>query len=324
MTSHELARRTGNYDRASLVEKRDYALALSRAGELLPVSLCDTNVRQDNGTIIPRVPNPGKILMMTETGQMLGIHPMAAITQIHIIEGKPALSAALWAALVREAGHQLRVWIEGEGVNLKAVTTLVRRDDPDFTYKVEWSHADAQKANLLGKDNWKKYERSMLKARAITEIIREGAPEVGMGAAYTPEELGADVAESGEPIEMIATPNRDVAPSAQQTPAPIVDEPETRDANTEDPAPDYAKEIKNLGNSDEARALYSQARTRGDLDLKMKIGRKSQTVAEWITEVGRSFKEAERARPEETGAIDDATPEVLVATVEPDEPQAPA
>lgn len=312
MTSKELARRTGSYETASLTEKRDYAAALARAADLLPDSLCDRNVRQPDGSIIPKVANPGKILMLAETGAMLGIHPMAAITQIHIIDGKPALSAALWAALVREAGHRLRVTVTGEGANLAATAELVRHDDPEFTYRVTWTHADAQRANLLNKDNWKKYERSMLKSRAITEVIREGATEVGMGAAYTPEELNPNLKTDpdGAPIELSEVQT----PAAAQPSAPIVDEPETRPAPKEER--DWAAEIARLSTSVEARELYKQARAAGALDTKIKSGRKTRTLAEWITEIGKSLSEAEAAAAaDETETVAE---EIIEATIEPD------
>ena len=44
-----------------------------------------------------------------EYGEMLGLSPMAAITGVHVIEGKPTASAGLISALVRRAGHKLRV-----------------------------------------------------------------------------------------------------------------------------------------------------------------------------------------------------------------------
>ena len=53
--------------------------------------------------------NPGNVLYAIEYGDMLGLSPMAAITGVHIIEGKPSASAGLISALVRRAGHKLRV-----------------------------------------------------------------------------------------------------------------------------------------------------------------------------------------------------------------------
>lgn len=214
--------RQDSYATATLTEKREYVSAIAQAGELLPKALWDTPKPDGQGGMIPARPSPAKVLMLAETGSMLGLHPMAALTGIHIIEGKPSLSANLLGALVRRAGHKLRVtttgdWSEGTFV---ARAVLIRSDDPDFEFTVEWTRARAKQAGLDGKGNWSKYPEAMAKARAITEVIREGAPDVTMAAAYTPEELGAQVdGENGEPVEMPAT--REPKPQAPiQEPKP--------------------------------------------------------------------------------------------------------
>lgn len=315
--SNELARRTGTYGSSTLSERQQYALALARSGDLLPRNYWDSAKPGPGGVLIPAAPNPGKVLYMTETAAMLGIHPMAGLTSIHIIEGKPTLSATLWASLVREAGHRLRVWVEGEGDKLTAIATLVRSDDPDFEFRVEWSHADAQRAGLLGKDNWKKYERSMLKSRAITEIVREGAPEVGMGAAYTAEELNPNLAvnEQGDPVDLQQVPDAhytsggDGTGPAPRQQAPIVDPqadepvhseptPEPEPSQTETPAEeayDWGKAAANVADSFEARALYQRAKSEGVLNLKVKQGRKSRELGDLLTEIGKGLIEAEKA-----------------------------
>src|SRR5690606_16763364 len=93
---------------------------------------------------------PANVLVAIETGAMLGLAPMAAIQNVHVIEGKPSYSAGLLAALVRRAGHTIRV----TGTDEKAVAEIVRADDPDFTYRAEWTIARARQAQLLSKDNW--------------------------------------------------------------------------------------------------------------------------------------------------------------------------
>src|SRR6185312_8155676 len=80
-------------ERASLPAKVEYARFLAESG-LLP-----QEYRK----------NPANVLYAVEYGDMIGIPPMAAITGIHVIEGKPTASAGLISGLVRKAGHQLRV-----------------------------------------------------------------------------------------------------------------------------------------------------------------------------------------------------------------------
>lgn len=221
MTSTDLVRQD-SYASATLAEKRAYVEAIAQAGDLLPSALMskptmDPNTRQ----MIPARVQPGKVLLLAETGAMLGIHPMAALQGIFIIEGKPSLSANLLGALVRRAGHKLRVtttgtWADGSFI---ARAVLIRSDDPDFEFVVEWNRMRAKQAGLDGKGNWSKYPEAMAKARAITEVIREGAPDVTLVAAYTPEELGAKVeGAEGDVVEMSAR-------REQKPQAPVVAEP---------------------------------------------------------------------------------------------------
>lgn len=286
------------YATASLDEKYRYVKALASAGDLLPRAFMGRPTPNPAGGMFPAQVEPGKILLMAETGAMLGVHPMAALQGIYIVDGKPTLSSNLLAALVRRAGHKLRVWVEGEGNTLTAIAQLIRSDDPDFTFTVRWSHADAVKAGLAGKDNWVKYERSMLKARAITEVIREGAPDVTLVAAYTPEELGANVNEEGEPIQFEATPQRPPRPAPESEPEPRAEAPIV-DERVEETEFDWAAAVANLSSREEALALHAKARGEGKLDLEVKQGRKKVKLGALIVEVGKALAEAEKAVVEE-------------------------
>ena len=141
--------------------------------------------------------NPGNLLYAIEYADSLGIDRINAITSIHVINGKPSASADLIASLVRKAGHKLRV----TGDETHAVAELIRADDPDHTFTARWDQAKATTAKLWGKGNWATYPAAMLRARAITEVVRMGASDALYGLIYTPEELGAQVAESGAPVE---------------------------------------------------------------------------------------------------------------------------
>ena len=158
--------------RGQLSERMRYAQALASAS-LLPQAYRA---------------KPANVLLAMEYGDALGIAPMVAIQTIHVIEGKPTASAQLIGALVRRAGHRLRV----RGDALHAVAEITRADDPDYTFTSEWTLERAKGAGLLGKNVWRQYPESMLKARAITEVARDACPEVLAGVAYTPEELGHD------------------------------------------------------------------------------------------------------------------------------------
>ncbi|RPE34970.1 hypothetical protein [Kitasatospora cineracea] len=164
------------------------------------------------------VNRPANVLYAIEYGRTLGITPIAALTGIHVIEGKPSASSGLIGALVRQAGHKLRV--KGDGRS--ATAQIIREDDPDWTYECTWDLDRAVQAGLCqlregkpyardrnGKPTaWEKYPAAMLKARAITEVARDACEDVLFGLHYTPEELGAYVNQDGEPIDAPVQPLR--------------------------------------------------------------------------------------------------------------------
>lgn len=261
------------YATASLDERRAYVSAIAQAGDLLPRSLWVGNQ-----------PSPAKVLLLAETGSMLGLHPMAALQSIHIIEGKPTLSANLLAALVRRAGHRLRVttkgaWADGSFV---ARAVLVRSDDPEFEFVVEWTKARATTAGLAGRGNWNKYPEAMAKARAITEVIREGAPDVTIVAAYTPEELGAaEVTEDGEVVVLKAsTPTQASTPAAPlQAPQEAAQPPV---AEVRQPSRDWLADANATTTYDELKVVFEGAAAAGDLAVQIADGR---TLRDYLFEL---------------------------------------
>ncbi|MET0590546.1 MAG: hypothetical protein ABWZ77_05160 [Naasia sp.] len=181
-----------------LQDRIAWSRAIAGAGNLVPAGFRDG----------PNA-NPAKILLAVEYGAMLGLHPMAALAGIHVIDGKPTLSAALMSAQVHRAGHQLRITtsgsVTGTGNNLGGdfvvTVTLVRRDDPNNPFVVTWTIDRAKRAGLWGKGNWSKYPENQMTWRAVSEATRNGAPEVLLGVWYTPDELGATVDEDGDVID---------------------------------------------------------------------------------------------------------------------------
>lgn len=175
MTSTEIEIRK-DHQPSLLEQKGQYATWLAKA-DLLPVAYRG---------------KPANVLLAIEYGEALGIAPMTAINMIHVIEGKPTISAGLMASLVRNAGHRLRVETDAttDPQNPSATATLIRRDDPEFTFTATWDYKRAIEAGLGKKSNWQNYKINMCKARAISEVCRDACPEVLAGIAYTPDELG--------------------------------------------------------------------------------------------------------------------------------------
>lgn len=218
------------YVNASLEEKRAYAQMLSAAGDLLPKAFLGQVRNADTGNMEQRM-LPGKILMIAETGAMLGIHPMAAIQGIDVIEGNPTIKPSLMSALVRERGMQLRSWITGtiEGGDIAAHATLVRPDDPEFTYKSTWTPFDAIRAGKVDSYQpddkgvwhvrarsksdsalpWEAFTKRMLRWRVIGDVCSEGAEDVLLGVHYMPDELTDNVTAEGNYVQVPSVPTED-------------------------------------------------------------------------------------------------------------------
>lgn len=213
-----------------------YARQIAAAGTLLPKAVRDGVSPKDVEAIAARA------FLITETGGMLGIHPIAALQGVQVIEGKPTLSPALMQTLVRRAGHRFRIRIDGTvaGGDIAAVATIVRSDDPE-PFTCRWDLERAVRAGLCSvevrdgvtsvrarssRDDampWEKYTEAMLKARATSEVCRDAAGDVLMGAHYTPEEMGAAVNADGEFVDLGHLPATPVvaAASDEQTPAQV-------------------------------------------------------------------------------------------------------
>ncbi|MGW5267306.1 hypothetical protein ACWEQ4_01520 [Rhodococcus sp. NPDC003994] len=141
---------------------------------------------------------PENLFFAMEYADALGIARIQALTSINVISGKPSINAETMAGRVRAAGHKLRI----TGNDQWAKAELIRHDDPDSTFAVEWNLERARTAGLLtGNPNWTKYPAAMLKARAITEIVRMAASEVMGGIVYSAEELGAIIDQDGNPVD---------------------------------------------------------------------------------------------------------------------------
>ena len=168
--------------------------------------------------------NPANVLLALEYGTALGISPVVAMQQIHVIEGKPTASAQLIGGLVRQAGHKLRV--EFDDRTMTATATVIRSDNPDYQFKAVWTMDRAKVANLVNKGNWKTYPAAMLKARAITEVARDACPEALFGVAYTAEELAPDapvrVEASTEPTESAEARFREACAKAGLSPEAVM------------------------------------------------------------------------------------------------------
>lgn len=126
---------------------------------------------------------PAKILAAVLKGRELGIDAMASLNAFHVVEGKPVASSEFWGARIAQAGYRIE-WVESS--DQRATVRLTARDGR-APHTETWTWEMAQRAGLTGKQTWKGYPGSMLKARAIVCAGRAYAPEVMFGAALPDE-----------------------------------------------------------------------------------------------------------------------------------------
>lgn len=129
---------------------------------------------------------PANVLWAMDLADALGI-PFSQVMQTMVVmRGRMTMSADLMAAVVRRAGHKLRVREQGMSVT----AALIRQDDPDYEFTATWDEAKARQAGLWGQRGpWSLYPAQMLRSRAITEVCRQGASDALAGTIYSPDEL---------------------------------------------------------------------------------------------------------------------------------------
>ncbi len=152
-----------------------------------------------SGLVPVKTPEAASAIILK--GAELGAPPMHSFAHISVIQGKPTCSAEMQLALLARGGVTWS-WLK-DGREDEAEIELRR---PGFgPVRGFFCVADAQKAGLIGKDNWKKWLRSMLRARAVSDGARQIAPDLLAGMSYTPEELGATVNEDGAAVSTTYT-----------------------------------------------------------------------------------------------------------------------
>lgn len=126
------------------------------------------------------------VLATILAGRELGLPAMASLRAIHIIEGKPTLSADLIRALVIRSGLA-KYFRCTERTAERATFETQRGDDPamSLTFTIE----EARSAGLVkDKSGWAKSPADMCVARASAKLARLVYPDICFGL-YTTDEL---------------------------------------------------------------------------------------------------------------------------------------
>ena len=124
----------------------------------------------------------GQAFVKIQAGQEIGIPPFAAMSGIHIIQGKPTIGAGLIASTVKGSGkYDYKVMQMDEKIcSIDFFQGAVNIGNSTFTIE------DAKKAQTKNID---KFPKNMLFARAISNGVKWFCPDVFSGPVYTPEEM---------------------------------------------------------------------------------------------------------------------------------------
>lgn len=181
-------------------------------------------------------------------GKSLGLDPMNALSNIFVVQGRPAMYARTMVALVLAAGHDVR----RRSASADSVTVVARRKGQTEWQEFTWTIARAQLAGYLSNKKYSTDPTAMLTAKAQAEACRTIAPDVLTGvAAYSVEEV--ELEDMGETVTTVAAAPAEAKPKRtvrrQQAPAP-----EVPDVVATPPAPEPEPEPEDEAPTDDEAA----------------------------------------------------------------------
>lgn len=155
-------------------------------------------------------------------GMELGLSPMASLKAFDVIQGQAAPRAITIVAVAQASGHEMRIveWDDDHCV------MEGRRKGEQAWQRVEWTTARADALGLLGKDQWKKQRKTMLRWRCASELGRIIAADALLGIPYSAEEIRDMGPVEAEVLSSTTSPHgtslRELAEKRQaSTPEPI-------------------------------------------------------------------------------------------------------
>lgn len=176
---------------------------------------------------------PQEVFAILLAARDMGVAPTSALAGgIHMVDGKPEVSANLQAQLLREYRGP-----EGQRYDYRVLTParerskechlefrrLERGGEWEVIGEEFFGMEDAQRAGLAGKQVWKAYPKMMLLARCLSDGIASHCPETARGLrVYGEGEIGGQ--DPAAPLGAEAAPV-DASPAAAAPPATAEEEP---------------------------------------------------------------------------------------------------
>jgi hypothetical protein len=144
--------------------------------------------------MFPDIKSSSQAMVKIMAGQEFGIPPFAAMSGIHLIQGKPTIGAGLMAQRIKKSGkYTYNVLQLTEAICELEFIQLPKTILGKSTFTIE----DAKKA---GTKNIERFPKNMLFARAISNGVRWYTPDIYESVVYVPEEM-QEVDQINQPIQ---------------------------------------------------------------------------------------------------------------------------
>lgn len=116
------------------------------------------------------------------TGAELGFSPIQSMIGVHFFNGKPSIGANLIASLIKDSGkYEYKITEHTDQTCSVLFYQRINDELKSLGAAVTYTYADATKAGLTGKDNWKKYPKDMLFAACIRQGARRYCADILRG-----------------------------------------------------------------------------------------------------------------------------------------------
>jgi len=147
------------------------------------------------------------IYAIVEMAKSVGVDPLQALNGgMYFVKGKVEMSALMMNTLIRQAGHSITK--DKRSDDTVCILHGKRADNGD-TWVEQFSIEDAKKAGIYA-NQWLKYPKDMLFARALSRLARQLFPDVIKGSYVQGEIQDAVLVESAEVVTETASLSSEV------------------------------------------------------------------------------------------------------------------
>lgn len=200
------------------MEKNNNSVAIIKQSQIPISEIMSIGKAFVDSGMFPDIKSAAMAVVKIQAGQEIGIAPFAAMTGIHIIQGRPTIGAGLIASKIKSSGKYNYKIITHSKEICKIEFFEGKESLGESTFTIE----DARKA---GTKNLDKFPENMLFARAISNGVKWFCPDVFSGPVYTPEEM-ENIPQTTEDVqhEEIKTPivDQNQEPKTEEAKRPVL------------------------------------------------------------------------------------------------------